>query len=40
MSCFGINLILNQAHNLPNYSKYVAIKPTTPMATGTIEPLL
>ena len=26
--CFGINLILNQTPNLPNYSKYAAITPT------------
>ena len=37
---FGINLILNQAPNLSNYSKYALIIPTTSMSTDTIEPLL
>jgi len=31
--CFDLNLILNQTHNLSNYSKYAAIIPTTSIST-------
>jgi len=35
-----INVILNQAPNLSNYSKYATITPTTSISTDVIEPFL